>query len=172
MHSPPHRLNILGPFTEIGAAYAISADKRPYWCVVFAAPLPRLDADRAAATVVTLFNQQRSAASLPPLEVAPTLVKAAQKQAQALAEGTALQRQQGAETLLQQQLQQLGSRYHKVSQGSLSGVPTPQAVVQEFTHDATYKNQLLGDFTQVGVGYAVAEDGTPYWSILFGVPQS
>jgi uncharacterized protein YkwD len=170
MHSPPHRQNILGPFHDIGAARATGADGRSYWCVVFGVPLPRLDPPQAAATVIRLLNQQRSAASLPPLQEASTLAEAAQGQARAMATGTAAQRQQSAENL-RQQLQQAGYPYRKISQGTVSGAPTPQAVVQAFMTHATYKNQLLGDFTQIGVGYATATDGTPYWSILFGIPQ-
>jgi uncharacterized protein YkwD len=170
MHSPPHRQNILGPFSDIGAARAAGADGRQYWCVVFGTPLPRLDPHQAAATVVRLLNQQRSAASLPPLQVASTLAEAAQAQAQAIAKRTAVQHQQSTEHL-QQQLQQAGYAYRKISQGTVSGAPTPQAVVQAFMTHSTYKNQVLGDFTQVGVGYATAADGMPCWSILFGAPQ-
>jgi uncharacterized protein YkwD len=170
MHSPPHRQNILGPFHAIGAARALDTDGRPYWCVVFGAPLPRLDLPQATATVVRLLNQQRSAASLPPLQETSMLVEAAQAQAQAMAKRAAVQRQQSAENL-RQQLQQAGYPYRRISQGTISGAPTPQAVVQAFLAQPTYKNQVLGDFTQIGVGYATATDGTPYWSILFGMPQ-
>jgi uncharacterized protein YkwD len=170
MHSPPHRQNILGAFSDIGAARATGADGQPYWCVVFGSPLPRLDPHQAAATVVELLNQQRSAASLPPLQEASTLADAAQAQAQAIARRPAGQHQQSTEQLLLE-LQQAGYAYRKISQGTVSGAPTPQAVVQAFMAHATYKNQVLGDFTQVGVGYATAADGIPYWSILFGVPQ-
>ena len=169
MHSPPHRQNILSPYTEVGAARATGADGRPYWCVVFAQPLARLDPDQAAATVVMLLNQHRSAAGLPPLQEDPTLAEAAQAQAQTMADSTALQRQQGARNL-QQQLQQAGYRYLKISQSAVAGAPTPQAVVQNFMEDPTYKSQVLGDFTQVGIGYATATDSTPYWSVLFGIP--
>jgi hypothetical protein len=44
-------------------------------------------------------------------------------------------------------------------------------VVQNLLDYTAYTHQALGDFTQVGVGYAIAEDSTPYWSILFGVPS-
>jgi uncharacterized protein YkwD len=170
MHSPAHRQNILGPFSDIGVARTTGADGHPYWCVVFGQPLPRLDPHQAAATVVRLLNQQRSAASLPPLQEAPTLAEAAQTQAEAIAKRPAVQHQPGVEHL-RQQLQQAGHVYRKISQGTVSGAPTPQAVVQTFMTHTTYKNQVLGDFTQVGVGYATAADGIPYWSILFGVPQ-
>ncbi len=38
MWSPGHRLNILGRFTEIGAACATASDGTPYWCVTFGDP--------------------------------------------------------------------------------------------------------------------------------------
>jgi uncharacterized protein YkwD len=171
LQSPPHRQNILGPYTEVGAARATGADGRPYWCVVFASPRPRLEPDQAAATVVTLLNQHRSAAGLPPLQEDAALAEAAQRQARAMAADTALQRRQGTRNLLRQQLQQAGYRYVKITQSAVAGTPTPQAVVQQLMADPTYKGQVLGDFTEVGVGYASAADGTPYWSVLFGVPQ-
>jgi uncharacterized protein YkwD len=38
MRSPGHRRNILGDFTEVGAALASSKSGTPYWCAVFASP--------------------------------------------------------------------------------------------------------------------------------------
>jgi uncharacterized protein YkwD len=171
MHSPPHRQNILGSFSDIGAARAISADGVPYWCVVFGLPLPRLDPGSATAEVVTLLNQQRTTAGLSPLEAHPQLTEVAQAQARTMAAGTAPQGQKSAEGSVLERLQQAGYRYHKISQGAVSGAPTPMAVVQELMNNPASKERLLGDFTQVGVGYATAQDGTPHWSLLFGLPQ-
>ncbi|MCA1686224.1 MAG: CAP domain-containing protein [Planctomycetia bacterium] len=38
MGSRGHRRNILGKYTEIGAAYATDATGTPYWCVTFGTP--------------------------------------------------------------------------------------------------------------------------------------
>jgi uncharacterized protein YkwD len=171
LHSPPHRQNILGPFADMGAARATSADGVPYWCVVFGLPLPTLDPDSAPAEVVTLLNQQRTTAGLAPLEAHPQLTGVAQAQAQAMAAGTAPQGQQSAAGPALEQLQQAGYRYHKISQRAIAGAPTPMAVVQELMNNSASEERLLGDFTQVGVGYATAPDGTPHWNILFGLPQ-
>jgi uncharacterized protein YkwD len=38
MKSPPHRRNILGNFSEIGAACATASDGTLYWCVSFGLP--------------------------------------------------------------------------------------------------------------------------------------
>jgi uncharacterized protein YkwD len=41
MKSPPHRANILGSFSQIGAACAIAADGSSFWCVTFGLPARR-----------------------------------------------------------------------------------------------------------------------------------
>jgi uncharacterized protein YkwD len=171
LHSPPHRQNLLGPFTDMGAARASSANGVPYWCVVFGLPLPRLDPGSAPAEVVTLLNQQRTTAGLAPLAAPSQLSNVAQAQARAMAAHTASQDQKDAAGPALEQLQQAGYRYHKISQGAVSGAPTPIDVVQELMGHPASKERLLGDFTQVGVGYATAPDGTPHWNILFGLPQ-
>ena len=38
MNSPPHKRNILGSYTEIGAACATDAAGQSYWCVDFGTP--------------------------------------------------------------------------------------------------------------------------------------
>lgn len=40
MRSPGHRLNILGRYSEIGAACATDANGTTYWCVTFGDPAP------------------------------------------------------------------------------------------------------------------------------------
>jgi uncharacterized protein YkwD len=171
IQSPPHRQNIVGHFSDIGAARATSADGTSYWCVVFGLPRPTLDPSQATARLVTLLNQQRVDAGLSPLQVELRLAEAAQVQARTMAARNALQHQKSDSAAPLEQLQQVGYRYRKFSQGTLVGAPTPEAVVQGLLDNATHKQHVLGDFTEVGVGYAAAADGTPYWSLFFGMPQ-
>lgn len=39
MNSPGHRRNILGPYTEVGAAFANGEGGTAYWCVTFGDPV-------------------------------------------------------------------------------------------------------------------------------------
>src|SRR5205807_7565852 len=71
--SPPHKKNILGDFTELGAACVKAKDGTPYWCVDFGKPWPVLDPARAAAEVVAAFNRERAKVDKPPLKVHPKL---------------------------------------------------------------------------------------------------
>lgn len=41
MDSPHHKANILGPFSQIGVAYATGSDGKRYWCVTFGLPMRR-----------------------------------------------------------------------------------------------------------------------------------
>ncbi len=50
MHSPGHRRNILGKFTEMGASGATDRSGNPYWCVTFGEPV-RPDPTSLTATV-------------------------------------------------------------------------------------------------------------------------
>jgi uncharacterized protein YkwD len=38
MRSLPHRRNVLGPYSQLGAACAIASDGSTYWCVTFGQP--------------------------------------------------------------------------------------------------------------------------------------
>jgi uncharacterized protein YkwD len=171
MQSPPHRQNILGDFAEIGAARVIGDDQRPYWCVVFATPMPDLDPQQAAATLVTLLNQKRQEANLSPLQVEPQLATVAATQAREMAAHDALQPRKGNGAHLSERLAQAGYPYEQVSQAAASGSPTPTAVVQYLMDSAPYRERVLGTYSDVGVGYATAANGTPYWSLIFGVPR-
>jgi uncharacterized protein YkwD len=64
-----------------------------------------------------------------------------------------------------------GYRFAKAAEEVASGPTTPDEVIQDWLDHPSHKKNLLGTFTQVGVGYATAEDGTPYWCVLFAIPM-
>lgn len=47
LDSPPHKVNVLGAFSQIGAACQCAKDGTPYWCVTFGTPFGRDSAARA-----------------------------------------------------------------------------------------------------------------------------
>ena len=59
MESPGHRENILGEFTEMGAARAKDTDGMPYWCVDLGTPMPQLKPKEAAADARQVLNEDR-----------------------------------------------------------------------------------------------------------------
>jgi uncharacterized protein YkwD len=168
MNSPPHRKNILGEFSEIGAAVAESEDGKPYWCVDFGLPMPKLDPDEAASALLAAHNREREKADLKPLAINKKLQGAAQEQADAMARANSMTPRGGPKPF--EQLQKAGYRFRKASENAASGAPTADDVIKDWMKGGPQKKNVLGDFRDVGIGYATAEDGTPYWVVLYGLP--
>ncbi len=171
MNSPHHKENILGAYSEMGAARVLDAQERPYWSVSFGTPLPRYEPAEAAAELVRRMNQVRDAAGLPPVKVAPKLAEAAAAVARdAAGRGSIEKEEDGGGLTPQQEVETRGYAYGQLGQSVSSGQPTPAAVVRSLLTGPDGEKAILGDFADVGVGYAAAENGTPYWCLLFASP--
>jgi uncharacterized protein YkwD len=172
MNSPPHKKNILGEFSEMGAARAEGDDGKPYWCVVFGRPLPQLKANDAAGEVVERLNRERAEAKLAPFRVDPQLEAAARRQAQQLAKRGSLGSEKGEDGRAALDRLSRTNRYRMLGESAASGVPTAREFVKSLMDSPGHKKNVLGKFNLIGVGYATAEDGTPYWTLIFGVGRS
>ena len=163
MNSPGHRANILANFTEMGAARIQDDDGEFYWCVNFGIPIPRLNPADAAATVLTLINQDRQAKNEPALKAEPTLGRGAMSVSAAMAAKDSLEVD--------------GDPFKLIGEKELEGkevrlqlsanVPTPEAAAKALVGD---DRDQLATFRQIGIGYALAKNGTPYWCAIFARP--
>ncbi|MEW4566485.1 CAP domain-containing protein [Tautonia sp. JC769] len=163
MDSPGHRRNILGDFEELGAARAEDDDGRPYWCVVFATPIPRLDPAEAAEGLLEQINALRSDEGRDPLALDDTLQQIARSHAEAMAEAGSLKPPGPS---LVDRIREAGVSYRRLAQSVASGNPGPEEVLRALTGSAGQRDNLLGPFDRAGIGYATAGDGRPFWTIL------
>lgn len=170
MHSPGHRKNILGDFAEIGAARATAPDGVPYWTVVFGKPWPRLDPDRAAAEVLSALNARRREAGKPALQPAPKLEAVARRHAEDNAARGKIAGEDRDGVAPLDRVKSAGYRFRSLSLAEGSGYPTAEAVVASWMDDARTRADLLGPFADVGIGYAHAADGMPFWCLILGQP--
>ena len=171
MESPPHKKNILGDFGEMGGARATAEDGTPYWCVDFGNPWPELDPAKAAPAVIAAINEERTKAELPPLKAAAKLGAVARRQARALAERKKLDPKNDGPGSPYRQLESSGYRFRSVSLAYASGTPTAAETVRDWLKNEGQKEALLGDYTDAGLGVAVADDGRPYWCLILATPQ-
>lgn len=171
MDSPPHREHILGDFTEMGSASARSKDGTIYWCVEFGRPIPVLDPREAAQAVVDGFNRERRTHKKPPLKVHDTLAAAARRHARDMAKHDALRQRDddGLDPL--ERIKKSDYRYRRIAEATASGPPTADEAVRSWLKDDSNRESILGDFTNIGVGYATSKNGTPYWSLILGLPR-
>jgi uncharacterized protein YkwD len=166
MNSPGHRENILGDYSEIGVARALAGDGTPYWCTDFGLEWPSLDPSRASAGVVKAVNQERSKRKRPPLKVNTILSRAAQKYVGDLAARDSLERQKDDPDPLRQ-IAESSPRFRHLGVLEASYAPSPEEIVKTWLGSANQSEPLLGDqYNEIGVGYATAAKGTPYWVVF------
>jgi uncharacterized protein YkwD len=174
MASPHHRENILGDFTEIGVARAESKDGTPYWCVDFGRPFPKLDPEKAEAEFAERLNHARSDGGKEPIRVDARLARAARAIATDFAAKGSLKPADPSDkskTATPDRIAESGYAYSKATQSSAYGLPTPEAVLRSLMDSADQKATLLGPYTNCGVGYALAEDGRPFWCVVLASPR-
>jgi uncharacterized protein YkwD len=163
MNSPGHRANILADFTEMGAAQAEDDNGDLYWCVNFGLPIPRLKPDEAAGAVLKQINQDRQARSRQALKAEPSLGRGAMAISAAMAARDSLEID--------------GDPFKLIGDKEIEGkdirlqlsanVPTPEAAAKALVGE---DSDPLASFRQVGIGYALAKSGTPYWCAIFAKP--
>jgi len=168
MNSPGHKANILGDFTEIGVARVLGVDDRPYWCVNFGTPWPKLDPSKAPKQLVFAVNHTREASKLPPLKSNKVLSSVASRYAKESATAGKFVSKDSEGLSPFERARKDG--YHYLSLGELasSGRGTPEKVVSSWVEREQQKASLLGDFHDIGVGYATDDKGVPYWVVLLG----
>jgi uncharacterized protein YkwD len=163
MTSPGHRANILADFTELGAAQAEDDQGVVYWCVDFGIPMPRLKPDEAAAAVVERINRDRETAHQPVLKVDPALARGAMSLCRAIAERNSLEFEGDPFGVIDAK----EVRGRELRLGVASGAPTAdEAIKSLLTEDPAD----LATFREIGVGYAIAKNGTPYWCAFLAKP--
>ena len=163
-NSPPHKKNILGDFTELGVGKVEGKDGKPYWCVDFGKPMPRLDPAEATTDFINRLNDARTEAKHAKVTSDPKLIKAAREVA---AESAKSQGKGGTPT----SFNNLDTnQYAELAMSTAVGAPTAEAVLKMFLDNVAYKERLLGPSTRVGVGYATDGNGTPYWCLILAKP--
>jgi uncharacterized protein YkwD len=170
MESKPHRENILGDYTEMGAARAIAEDGTPYWCVDLGKPWAKSDPDKAAAELVEAMNKARAAAKKAPMKADAKLAEVARRHARDMAEKNKFLTEDSDGVTPFDRIKKMGLRYAETGQSDLAGQSTPDDVVETWLASAEHKGRLLGNYSRIGVGYATAKDGMPYWSVIFARP--
>jgi len=163
MRSPAHRENILADFTEMGAARVEDADGEPYWCVDFGIPMPQLKPDDAAAAVIKKINRDREVAHKRVFKAETKLGRAAMAVCAAMADKDSLDIEKDAFKLIDAQ----GIRDRELRLQLGGNVPNPEEATKLLLGDDPAE---LDVFREIGVGYAVAKSGTPYWCAIFAMP--
>lgn len=171
MNSPPHKENILGNFTEIGAACYVAEDGTPYWCVTFGTPWPEIKAEEAAPAMIAAINEARAVDKLAELKLNKTLQTAAMTHAREMAEAGKFLPEDADGLTPTKRAQESGYKAAAIAQNDAIGQAEPQKVVKSWLDSEDSKKVILGDYEDIGVGVATDKKGVPYWTLLIGKPR-
>jgi uncharacterized protein YkwD len=167
LDSPPHREHMLGDFTQMGGARIDDDQNVSYWCVTFGVSIPRLKPTEAAAAVLKEWNRQRKEQKKPPLKAEPRLARAAMAATKAMAEKDSSKIEGDPFKLIGDR----GPQGRELRLMVSVNIPTAVEAAKSLLEDNAAE---LARFGEVGVGYAVAKSGRPYWCAIFSrsVPRS
>jgi uncharacterized protein YkwD len=166
LNSPDHRKNILGDYSEIGAAVARDDAGHTYWCVELALPWPDLDPAKAATALVAALNTARREVHRPKLTEDRALARVARSFARAsAAAGEIRSKNQSGQTPFEV-LEKEGYRARQLAYSFASGQSAPDLVARWWLDRKEDREVLLGSCNRIGCGVAAAPDGTPYWAIV------
>jgi len=166
MNSPPHRKNILGDFTEMGAAVVPDAEKTNYWCVVLGRPQPKVDPRKDPAAMIAAVNRARTDAKKSPVQEDPKLTRVAEAFARDLAARRKVDARNREGQTPFEILKKQNYRARQFALSLASGESDPAKVVHSWLERKDSRDELLSKFDRIGVGVADDEDGVPYWVLL------
>ena len=159
MNSPGHRENILGDFTEMGAHCAADVEGEYYWCVDLGNPMPQLKPKEAAAALVKYLNEDRKNRQKPLLKAGTRLGKAAMEISELMAKKDTSKLEGDPFKMIDTDAPR-GREFRILLTGN---APTHVDVAKSLLGD---ESSELDDFREIGVGYAIAKSGTPYWCTI------
>jgi uncharacterized protein YkwD len=159
IESPSHRENIMGDFTEMGAARAKDDKGVFYWCVNLGTPIPQLKPKEAAADVVKYLNDDRKKRKKPLLKAEPRIGKVAMEISALMAKNDSSRIEGDPFKLIETEAPR-GREFRILLSGN---APTHVEAAKSVLGDEV---GALDDYREIGVGYANAKNGTPYWCTI------
>ena len=143
-------------------------------CAALGAP-PGEDAKEAdrlemVRKVVEAHNQVRGDAGLRSLEGNKRLTIAAQKHAEDMAEHETMSHTGSDGTTPFRRIEKAGYTYARAGENVARGQTSVGEVMRVWMDSETHRRNVLGKFSEIGVGHATGADGASYWCVTFGSP--
>jgi uncharacterized protein YkwD len=128
------------------------------------------DLARLCAEVVEAHNRIRAAAKLPALETSERLQAAAQAHAEDMAARRKMTHEGSRGSRPIDRIKAKGYPYRRAGENIAAGFHSVDRLMKGWMDSPRHKRNILGGFSQIGVGCAIDEDGKRYWCVTFGLP--
>ncbi len=122
--------------------------------------------------LVESHNKIRTEAKLKKLTVNRKLMAAAQAHAEDMAARRKMSHTGGDGSSSSERIKARGYRYFRTGENIAAGYFSLERVMKGWMDSPGHKRNILGGFSEIGVGCAVDEAGRRYWCVTFGLPSS
>jgi uncharacterized protein YkwD len=123
-----------------------------------------------SAELVAEHNRIRAEAKLPSLSPSRRLQEAALDHARDMADRRKMSHTGSDDSTPSSRILARGYRMRRCGENVAFGPRTVAAVMKGWMNSPAHKDNILGNFSQIGAAYATARDGTAFWCVTFGLP--
>jgi uncharacterized protein YkwD len=120
--------------------------------------------------LVKAHNARRAKASLPPLFPNPLLDAAAAAHAGEMADRRKMSHRGSDGSSPFDRIDRQGYRYRAAGENVAYGFDDVDSVMAGWMKSPGHRRNILGHYSEIGVGRAIAKDGAAYWCVTFGTP--
>jgi uncharacterized protein YkwD len=171
--SRPHRLAVIGLLAAVTSSCAEPRSRNTPVPV----PAPRralpdpAGPSEVVEKVVEAHNAERARRKLPPLSVSPELEAAAMAHALDMADRRKMAHKGADGSSPFDRMKREGYAFRAAGENVAYGFDDVESVMGGWMRSPGHKRNILGQFTEIGVGRAIARDGASYWCVTFGTPE-
>ncbi len=122
--------------------------------------------------IIESHNKIRAGVKLGKLVPSQKLTLVAQAHAEDMAARRKMSHTGGDGSSPADRVKRRGYRYRRVGENVAYGHFTEDRVMKGWMESRHHKDNILGGFSEIGVGCAVGEDGKRYWCVNFGLPAT
>jgi uncharacterized protein YkwD len=124
-----------------------------------------------AQDLLMAHNAKRATAGLGPLSLNPILETSAVEQALDMAERRKMSHRGNDGSSPFDRIKRNGYSFVAAAENVAYGFDDVESVMTGWMKSPGHKRNILGNFSEIGVGRAIARDGASYWCVTFGTPS-
>jgi uncharacterized protein YkwD len=132
--------------------------------------IPAPDLEDLRDQIVAAHNRIRADGKLNKLSVSKKLQAAAQAHALDMAQHRKMSHKGSRGSTLTDRIKAQDYRYRRAGENVAAGRFSVERLMKGWMDSPPHKKNILGSFSQIGVGCAIDEDGKRYWCVNFGLP--
>lgn len=137
-----------------------------------AKPLSPEELEELRTRIIEAHNKIRTEARLKKLTASKKLTSAAQAHAEDMAARRKMTHTGADGSSSSERVKSQGYRYFRTGENVAFGHYPVDRLMKGWMDSPPHKRNILGGFSEIGVGCAVDEDGKRYWCVNFGLPST